>query len=91
MPDTISQHDLERYFWGAAVLLRGYIDASDYKQFIFPLLYYKRICDVYDEENEELVEEFGEGVGESFTEYHRFLIPKGSHWREVREKRPMSG
>ncbi len=86
MPETISQQDLERYFWGAAVLLRGYIDASDYKQFIFPLLYYKRICDVYDEENAELVEEFGEGVGESFTEYHRFLIPKGSHWRDVREK-----
>lgn len=84
MPDTISQQDLERYFWGAAVLLRGYIDASDYKQFIFPLLYYKRICDVYDEENAELVEEYGEGIGESFVEYHRFIIPKGSHWKDVR-------
>ncbi len=84
MPETISQQDLERYFWGAAVLLRGYIDASDYKQFIFPLLYYKRICDVYDEENVELVEEYGEGIGESFGEYHRFGIPKGSHWKDVR-------
>jgi type I restriction enzyme M protein len=36
--------------WGAATLLRGVIDAGDYKQFIFPLLFFKRISDVYDEE-----------------------------------------
>jgi type I restriction enzyme M protein len=86
MPATISQQDLERYFWGAAVLLRGYIDASDYKQFIFPLLYFKRVCDVFDEEAAEIVKEYGEGVGENFSEYHRFQIPKDSHWQEVREK-----
>lgn len=86
MPETISQQDLERYFWGAAVLLRGYIDASDYKQFIFPLLYFKRVCDVFDEEAAEVAKEYGSGVGEDFSEYHRFQIPKGSHWQEVREK-----
>ena len=86
MPATISQQDLERYFWGAAVLLRGYIDASDYKQFIFPLLYFKRVCDVFDEEATEVAKEYGAGVGEDFSEYHRFQIPKGSHWQEVREK-----
>lgn len=41
----ISQSELESYLWGAATLLRGYIDAGDYKQFIFPLLFYKRLCD----------------------------------------------
>ena len=46
----ITQSQLESYLWGAATLLRGYIDAGDYKQFIFPLLFYKRMCDVYDEE-----------------------------------------
>ena len=46
----ISQSDLESYLWGAATLLRGYIDAGDYKQYIFPLLFYKRLCDVYNEE-----------------------------------------
>ena len=86
MPVTISQQDLERYFWGAAVLLRGYIDASDYKQFIFPLLYFKRVCDVFDEESAEVAKEYGPGVGEDFTEYHRFRIPEGSHWGDVREK-----
>jgi len=82
----ISQQDLERYFWGAAILLRGYIDASDYKQFIFPLLYFKRISDVYDEESAALAQEYGPGVGEVFLEYHRFSIPPGSHWKDVREK-----
>jgi type I restriction enzyme M protein len=86
MPETISQQDLERYFWGAAVLLRGYIDASDYKQFIFPLLYFKRVCDVFDEEAAEVTQEYGPGVGEDFAEYHRFTIPKDSHWADVREK-----
>lgn len=41
----ISQQQLESYLWGAATLLRGTIDAGDYKQFIFPLLFYKRVCD----------------------------------------------
>src|SRR5690349_16287270 len=46
----ISQQELESYLWGAAVLLRGLIDAGDYKQFIFPLLFFKRVSDVWDEE-----------------------------------------
>lgn len=53
----ISQSDLESYLWGAATLLRGYIDAGDYKQYIFPLLFYKRLCDVYDEELATALEE----------------------------------
>ena len=43
----MNQQTLEKYLWGAAVYLRGHIDAGDYKQFIFPLLFFKRICDVY--------------------------------------------
>src|SRR5688572_31791793 len=46
MRQRISQQQLEFYLWGAATLLRGTIDAGDYKQFIFPLLFYKRLCDV---------------------------------------------
>ena len=48
----MTQQELEKYLWGAAVALRGTIDAGDYKQYIFPLLFFKRICDVYDEEYE---------------------------------------
>ena len=52
----ISQAQLESYLWGAATLLRGHIDAGDYKQYIFPLLFYKRLSDVYDEELAEALD-----------------------------------
>ena len=53
----MNQQALEKYPLGAATLLRGTIDAGDYKQYIFPLLFYKRICDVYDEEFETALAE----------------------------------
>lgn len=82
---SLTQQQLESYLWGAANLLRGYIDAGDYKQFIFPLLFYKRICDVYDEEYQKALEESGGDVDyASFSENHRFQIPQGAHWRDVR-------
>ncbi len=83
----ISQQQLESYLWGAATLLRGVIDAGDYKQFIFPLLFFKRICDVYDEEYQQALDESGGDVDyATFAENHRFQIPKGAHWRDVRAK-----
>ena len=59
MSTRITQQQLESYLWGAATLLRGTIDAGDYKQFIFPLLFYKRLCDVFDEETQTALEESG--------------------------------
>jgi type I restriction enzyme M protein len=81
----ISQQQLESYLWGAATLLRGVIDAGDYKQFIFPLLFFKRLCDVYDEEYQQALNESDGDVNyAAFAENHRFQIPKGAHWRDVR-------
>ena len=82
----ISQQELESYLWGAAVLLRGLIDAGDYKQFIFPLLFYKRISDVWDEEYEAaLSDSDGDLSYAQFSENHRFQIPEGAHWKDVRQ------
>ena len=82
----MTQQQLEKYLWGAATLLRGTIDAGDYKQYIFPLLFFKRICDVYDEEFENaLAESDGDLEYAAFAEHHNFIIPKGSHWNDVRE------
>jgi type I restriction enzyme M protein len=82
----ITQQQLESYLWGAAVLLRGTIDAGDYKQFIFPLLFFKRLCDVYDEETGiALKESGGDQDFAAFPENHRFQIPPDAHWREVRK------
>ncbi len=84
---VLSQSDLESYLWGAATLLRGHIDAGDYKQFIFPLLFYKRLSDVYDEESAEALEvSGGDQQYAELPEQHRFQIPEGAHWEVTRIK-----
>jgi type I restriction enzyme M protein len=80
MTVPITQTELETYLWGAATLLRGYIDAGDYKQFIFPLMFFKRLCDVHEEERAASMAE----LGDDFPEYHRFVIPDGARWDDVR-------
>lgn len=82
----MTQQELEKYLWGAATALRGTIDAGDYKQYIFPLLFFKRMCDVYDEEFQlALAESDGDLEYAAFAENHRFVIPEGAHWKDVRE------
>jgi len=82
----MTQKELESYLWGAATYLRGFIDAGDYKQYIFPLLFYKRICDVYDEEYEDaLTESDGDLEYAAFDENHRFKVPAEAHWNKVRQ------
>src|SRR2546427_12885276 len=76
MAQRITQQQLESYLWGAATLLRGTIDAGDYKQFIFPLLFYKRLCDVFDEETQAALKESGGDKDfAAYPENHRFQIP----------------
>ncbi len=60
MPDRSTRPELESYLWGAATILRGLVDAGDYKQYIFPLLFYKRLSDVWDEEYQEAMAETGD-------------------------------
>ena len=82
----MNQQTLEKYLWGAATYLRGHIDAGDYKQFIFPLLFFKRICDVYDEEYAEaMAESDGDKEYARSPEFHRFVVPAKHHWNRVRE------
>lgn len=82
----MTQKDLEKYLWRAATQLRGTIDAGDYKQYIFPLLFFKRICDVYDEEFENaLAESDSDMEYAAFAEHHHFQVPEGAHWNDVRE------
>lgn len=81
----ITQRELESYLWGAAVLLRGLIDAGDYKQFIFPLVFLKRLSDVYDEEHAAALEVYGDEKLADLPENHRFTIPDGAHWNDIRQ------
>ena len=79
----ITQDELESYLWGSAVLLRNNIDAGAYKQYIFPLLFFKRLNDVYEEETEKAVRENGPEAAE-WEETHSYAIPDGAHWNDVR-------
>ena len=83
MNNVISQEALESYLWGSAVLLRNHIDAGAYKQYIFPLLFFKRINDVYEEETAKAIKENGPEAAE-WEETHSYQIPVGAHWDDVR-------
>jgi type I restriction enzyme M protein len=84
MKITLSQ--LEQYLSKAAWILKGPVDASDFKIYIFPLLFFKRISDVYDEEYQEALKESGGDADyASLPEFHRFVIPEECHWNDVRE------
>ena len=85
MSNRITIEELQSYLWNSAVLLRTSIDAGAYKQYIFPLLFFKRICDVYDEETASAQAEYGEDAAEfNEDEIHTFIVPKGYHWNDVR-------
>lgn len=83
---SLTKQELESMLWGAAEFLRGQIDASDYKQYIFPLLFYKRLSDVYQDELDDALK-FAKGDLEyaELPEQHRFIIPKKARWGKLRE------
>lgn len=85
MSARITLPELEQYLAKAADILRGSIDQADFKAYIFPLMFFKRISDVYLEEYEQALEESG-GDHEfaAFAENHRFAIPEGNLWGDVR-------
>jgi len=82
--EHLSQQELESYLWGAAKLLRGLVDAGDYKQYIFPLLFFKRLSDVWDEEYETALVETEDSAYARSTANDRFVIPDGAHWGDIR-------
>ena len=86
MAERMTIDELKSYLWQSAVLLRTNIDAGAYKQYIFPLMFFKRICDVYDEETEKAIAEYGDDI-EFYPEeeLHTFIVPKGQHWNDVRQ------
>ena len=83
--EPISLDELKSFLWGAATRLRGQIDAAGYKEYIFPLLFFKRISDVYDEQFKGFVAEGGVEYAGMQAEELAIRIPDGAHWNDVRE------
>lgn len=83
--EPISLDEMKQFLWGAATRLRGQIDAAGYKEYIFPLLFFKRISDVYDEEYGKFVCDGGEDYARAQSANLVNRIPDGAHWDDVRE------
>src|SRR5512133_865067 len=82
---TVDIGQIESHLWESANILRGPVDAADFKTYIFPLLFFKRISDVYDEEYADaLAESAGDEEYARFPQNYRFQIPEGCHWNDVR-------
>ncbi len=76
---------LEFHLWEAANILRGPVDAADFKTYVFPLLFFKRISDVHDEEyRAAIAESRGDDEYALFPQNYSFQIPDGCHWHDVR-------
>lgn len=83
---ALTLQDLKSRLWNCAEILRGSaVDRTDWKAYILPLLFFKRISDVWDEETAEAVSLFGDADPVDYPEAHRFTVPEGSLWRDVRE------
>jgi len=82
----INLKDLEAHLWHAAHIITGPIDASDYKTYIFPILFYKRICDVYDEELIDAMKQVDDAELAKGDMFHRIQIPSECHWSHVFEQ-----
>lgn len=79
-----SQQELDRKLLDAANCLRGPVDPSDFKAYIFPLLFFKRISDTYEWERANALEEFdGDESLVDLPDNYRFVIPEGCRWNDL--------
>ena len=89
----LTQRQLEAHLWGAANILRGKTAGQDYKNYILSLMFFKRLCDQWENEADEAIAEVERQQGCTFTEKqravflargeHRFSIPEGSRWGDI--------
>jgi type I restriction enzyme M protein len=82
-----SSKELYNFLYEACNILRGPVSQDAFKEYITPLLYFKRISDVYDEETKAALElSDGDEEFAALPEQHRFVIPEGCHWDDVRQR-----
>ena len=86
MSENTTSQELFSHLFEACNIMRGPINQDEYKSYVTPILFFKRLSDVYDEETQKALEESdGDEVYAAFPENHSFVIPEGCHWKDVRE------
>lgn len=83
----LTQRELEQSLWAAANALRGPVDPGDFKAYVFPVLFYKWVSDVYDYNHTQAVDDLGDGWAQEIEDedYQPFLIPEDAHWDDTFE------
>ena len=84
-PDHLTQRELEQALWAAANALRGPVDPGDFKAYVFPVLFYKWISDVYDFRHEQAIADLGDDWTQEIEDedYQTFRVPDGAHWDDT--------
>ena len=77
---------LKSFLWKSVDILRGAVDSSDYKTYIFGLLFYKRMSDVWDEEFKVIMDQYHDEELAGADYNHRFQLPKDCHWNETEKE-----
>ncbi|MBT2719198.1 type I restriction-modification system subunit M [Bacillus sp. ISL-57] len=85
----LTQQELESHLWKSADILRGSVDSSDYKSYIFGLLFLKRLNDTFEEQHLQLIREHGKEIGELLAndpDQYQFFVPDAARWTEIRKQ-----
>jgi len=81
----LSQQEIESWLWESANILRGPVNPANLRDFVFPLLFLKRLSDTWDEEQAAAIDAFGLEIdSETAADFHTFQIPDGCHWSDLR-------